>query len=62
MNVSNVVNVSKEIKDLSSVKPGQSLPPGDIASIASILENIVLVKEKANEVGYDLVNQTGIFL
>ena len=62
MNVSNVVEVSEEVKNLSSFKPGQTLPPGDIANIATILEKIVSVKQKANEVGYDLVTIQEIYL
>jgi hypothetical protein len=53
VNSSNVVEISQEVKNLSSVKPGRTLQSGDIANIAKTLEKIADVKEKANEVGYD---------
>ncbi|XP_028418096.1 adhesion G-protein coupled receptor G6-like [Dendronephthya gigantea] len=39
-----------ELRDLSSTNQSNTLNPGDIDYIATILENIALVKEKANEI------------
>ena len=48
VNSSNAVEVSIEIKKLSY--PGKNLIPDDVINAASILEKIVAVKEKADEV------------
>ena len=48
MNSSNAVEVSIEIKKLSY--PGKNFIPDDVINAASILEKIVAVKEKADEV------------
>jgi hypothetical protein len=53
VNISNVVETSQEVKNLSSVNPPQTLQPGDISNIATVLVKIVSVPQKANEVGYD---------
>ncbi|XP_028411932.1 adhesion G-protein coupled receptor G6-like [Dendronephthya gigantea] len=50
VNSSNVVNITKELRDLSSTNRNNTLNPGDIDYIATTLENIALVKEKANEI------------
>lgn len=51
VNVSNVVKIAQELNNLSAVDQGSTLNAGDIENIATILENIAAVKEKANEVG-----------
>ncbi|XP_028419199.1 uncharacterized protein LOC114544912, partial [Dendronephthya gigantea] len=50
VNSSNVVNITKEVKEWSSTNQNNTLNPGDIDYIATILNSIALVKEKANEV------------
>ena len=47
-----MVETSQEVKNLSSVNPPQTLQPGDISNIATVLVKIVSVPQKANEVGY----------
>ncbi|CAB4012429.1 adhesion G- coupled receptor G7-like, partial [Paramuricea clavata] len=51
VNVSNVAETTQEIKSLSS--DGQTLEAGDISNIATVLEKIVSVKQKANEISED---------
>ena len=52
MNISNVVNITQEVKKLSV--SSHPLQARDISNIATILQKIVAVKQKANEVGYIL--------
>ncbi|CAB4012859.1 fibropellin-1 isoform X4 [Paramuricea clavata] len=47
VNISNVVNVTKEVKKLSVSR--HPLQAGDIGNIATILQKIVAVKQKANK-------------
>ncbi|CAB4018009.1 adhesion G- coupled receptor G7-like [Paramuricea clavata] len=53
VNNSNVVETSQEVKNLSSVNPPQTLQPGDISNIATVLAKIVSVPQKANEISDD---------
>ena len=46
-----MVKIAQELNNLSAVDQGSTLNAGDIENIATILENIAAVKEKANEVG-----------
>ena len=50
VNISNVVNITQEVKKLSV--SSHPLRAGDISNIATILQKIVAVKQKTNEVGY----------
>ncbi|XP_028399494.1 adhesion G-protein coupled receptor G6-like [Dendronephthya gigantea] len=50
VNVSNVVKISKQLKNLSVVDEESTLRAGDIVNIATILGNIAAVGEKANEI------------
>ncbi len=53
MNIRNVVKTAQEVKNLSFVnETNHTLQAGDISNIATVLEKIVTVKRKANEVGY----------
>jgi hypothetical protein len=51
VNISNVVEITQELKNLSF--PGQKLQAGDISNVATVLEKIASLKQKVNEVGYD---------
>ncbi|XP_028393491.1 adhesion G-protein coupled receptor G6-like [Dendronephthya gigantea] len=46
----NVAKIAKQMKNLSIANPKMSLHPGDINNIATVLEKIVGVKDKANEI------------
>lgn len=48
MNSSNIVEVSRKLSKL--VKQGRTLTAGDIGSTATVLEKIVAVRKKFNEV------------
>ena len=52
VNISNVVNITQEVKRLSVDNSSHPLQAGDIDNIATVLKKIVEVKQKANEVGY----------
>ena len=47
-----MVNITQEVKELSVVNTSRRLQARDISNIATILQKIVAVKQKANEVGY----------
>lgn len=51
VNSKNVVKIAKEVKELSFLNNSQSLHSEDINNIATVLEKIVAVKQKENEVG-----------
>jgi flagellar assembly factor FliW len=52
VNISNVVNITKEVKKLSVNNSSHPLQAPDVSNIATILQKVVAVKQKANEVGY----------
>ncbi|CAB3977978.1 neurogenic locus notch homolog 1-like [Paramuricea clavata] len=49
VNISNVVNITQELKKLSVDNSSHPLQAGDINNIATVLQKIVAVKQKANE-------------
>ena len=56
MNKSNVVAITEEVKNLSSVDQSDTLGAGDISNVATVLEKIVSVNHNATEVG--LINNS----
>ena len=54
----NVANVTRELRNLSFINPEKTLLPEEIGDIATILQNIVAVKEKSNEVCYFIESQS----
>ncbi|CAB3990694.1 neurogenic locus Notch -like [Paramuricea clavata] len=54
VNISNVVNITKEVKKLSVKNPSHPLQAPDVSNIATILQKIVAVKQKANEISDDI--------
>ncbi|XP_028418860.1 adhesion G protein-coupled receptor E1-like [Dendronephthya gigantea] len=56
VNINNLVNISRDVRNLSSVNPTDStLKSGDISNIATVLEKIVAVKVKSNEISDDFL-------
>ena len=53
-----MANVTRELRNLSFVNPEKTLLPEEIGNIATILQNIVAVKEKSNEVCYFIESQS----